>query len=36
MNGSQLKAEGTAELVLLEEQLKNFVDGGAPTSFVIG
>jgi len=36
MNGSQLKAEAVAELALLEDQLKNFADGGMPTSFVIG
>lgn len=36
MNGSQLKAEGNAELALLEEQLKTFADGQMPTSFVIG
>ena len=36
LNGSQLKAEAVAELLLLEDQLKNFADGGMPTSFVIG
>jgi hypothetical protein len=36
LNGTQLKAEGAAELVVLEEQLRTFADGGTPTSFVIG
>jgi len=36
LNGSQLKAEAKAELLALEEQLRNYADGGTPTSVVIG
>lgn len=36
LNGAQLKAEATADLVLLEEQLKTYADGSVPLSFVIG
>lgn len=36
LNGSQLKAEATAEMMQLIEDLQNFVDGSQPLSFVIG
>ena len=36
LNGSQLKAEATAEMMQLIEDLKNFTDGSAPLYWVIG
>jgi len=36
LNGSQLKAEGQAMLDKLDEDIKNYVDGGTPITFVIG
>lgn len=36
LNGAALKAEGQAMLERLDEDIKNFVDGGTPYTFVIG
>jgi hypothetical protein len=36
LNGTALKAEGTRELEILEQDLINYKDGGTPLSFVIG
>jgi hypothetical protein len=36
LNGSSLKTEAQAMLDKLEEDLKNYVDGGEPYSFIIG
>jgi hypothetical protein len=36
LNGAQLKAEGTAEMALLESQIDNYQDGGRPLPFLIG
>lgn len=36
LNGDALKNEAGAEMLYLDEQLKNFEDGGKPMSFVIG
>lgn len=36
LNGTQLKTEGQALLDKLDEDIKNFVDGGTPLTFVIG
>jgi len=36
LNGDTLKAEAQAELVKLEEDLKNYVDGGQPLTWIIG
>jgi hypothetical protein len=36
LNGSALKAEGKAELEILELDLVNYKDGGAPISFIVG
>lgn len=36
LNGAALKSEAQAQLDKLEEDLKNYVDGGEPLSFVIG
>jgi hypothetical protein len=36
LNGSQLKAEATAEMMQLIEDLKNFTDGSQPLMWVIG
>lgn len=36
LNGSQLKTEGQAMLEKLDEDIKNFVDGGMPLTWVIG
>lgn len=36
LNGSSLKNEAQAMLEKLEEDLKNYVDGGEPLSFIIG
>lgn len=36
MNGDTLKAEAQAEMEKLEDDLKNFVDGSMPLSWVIG
>jgi hypothetical protein len=36
MNGDTLKAEAQAEMQQLEEDLRNYVDGSDPLSFIIG
>ena len=36
LNGDTLKAEAQAELAALDEELKNYVDGSDPLSFIIG
>ena len=36
LNGSQLKTEGQALLDKLDEDIKNYVDGGTPLTWVIG
>ncbi len=36
LNGTQLKTEGQAMLEKLDEDIKNFVDGGMPLTWVIG
>ena len=36
LNGDTLKAEAQAEMMQLEEDLKNYVDGSDPLSFIIG
>lgn len=36
LNGAQLKTEGAAELVALEEQIKNYADGGQVCGPIIG
>ena len=36
LNGASLKQEGQALLERLDEDIKNFVDGGTPYTFVIG
>lgn len=36
LNGASLKAEAQAEMDALEQQLKDFVDGGMPLTWVIG
>lgn len=36
LNGTALKAEGKAELEVLEQDLINYKDGGTPLTFVIG
>jgi len=36
LNGDALKAEAQAEMQALDEELKNYVDGSDPLSFVIG
>jgi hypothetical protein len=36
MNGDTLKAEAQGEMQVLEEELKNYVDGSDPLSFLIG
>jgi hypothetical protein len=36
LNGAALKQEGQALLERLDEDIKNFVDGGTPYTFVIG
>ncbi len=36
LNGTALKGEGLAMLEKLEEDLKNYIDGGEPLSFIIG
>lgn len=36
LNGTQLKTEGQALLDKLDEELKNFVDGGAPLTWIMG
>lgn len=36
LNGAALKAEGQALLDKLDEDIRNFVDGGSPTTWVIG
>jgi|TARA_E500000331_G_scaffold351937_1_gene399528 hypothetical protein len=36
LNGDTLKAEAQSELQVLDEELKNYVDGSDPLSFIIG
>ena len=36
LNGSALKTEAQAMMEKLEEDLKNYIDGGDPLSFIIG
>jgi hypothetical protein len=36
LNGDALKADGQTEMLTLDEELKNFVDGSKPLSFIIG
>lgn len=36
LNGAALKAEGKAEIEMLEQDLINYKDGGTPLTFVIG
>jgi len=36
LNGTQLKAEGKAEIEILEQDLINYKEGGEPLSFIIG
>jgi hypothetical protein len=36
LNGAQLKAEGKAEIEILEADLVNYKEGGTPLTFVIG
>jgi uncharacterized protein YjbJ (UPF0337 family) len=36
LNGASLKAEAKEEMERLEEELKKFVDGSQPYTFVIG
>jgi hypothetical protein len=36
LNGDTLKAEAQSEMAALEEDLKNYVDGSDPLSFIIG
>jgi hypothetical protein len=36
LNGSALKAEGQALLDKLDEDIRNFVDGGMPMTWIIG
>jgi hypothetical protein len=36
MNGDTLKAEAQGEMQQLELDLKNYVDGSDPLSFIIG
>lgn len=36
LNGTALKSEGQAMLDKLDEDLKNYIDGGEPYSFIIG
>jgi len=36
LNGDTLKAEAQAEMMQLEEDLKNYIDGSDPLSFIIG
>jgi hypothetical protein len=36
LNGTALKQEGQALLDKLEEDIKNYVDGGTPLSFIFG
>jgi hypothetical protein len=36
LNGTALKAEGKAEMDMLEQDLINYKDGAQPLTFVIG
>jgi len=36
LNGAELLAQGQAEIVQLEEDIRNFCDGGTPPSFLFG
>lgn len=36
LNGTAMKAEGKAEMDLLEQDLINYKDGGTPSTFIIG
>jgi len=36
LNGDTLKAEAQTEMLALDEELKNYVDGSDPISFIIG
>jgi hypothetical protein len=36
LNGQALKADGKAEIEILEQDLVNYKDGGQPLTFVIG
>ena len=36
LNGDALKAEAQVELDKLDEELRNYVDGSDPLSFIIG
>lgn len=36
LNGDALKAEGFAEMERLDQEINNFMEGGTPTSFIIG
>lgn len=36
LNGTALKAEGKAEIEILEQDLINYKDGGSPISFIVG
>jgi hypothetical protein len=36
LNGAALKAEGQALLDKLDEEIKNYVDGGSPLTWITG
>ena len=36
LNGTAMKAEGKAEIEVLEQDLINYKDGGTPLTFIIG
>jgi hypothetical protein len=36
LNGEVLKQDGMAMIEKLEQEINNFIDGGMPTSFIIG
>jgi hypothetical protein len=36
LNGEALKQDGMATMEKLDQEINNFIDGGMPTTFVIG
>jgi len=36
LNGDALKADATAEMEKLEQEINNYIDGSKPLSFIIG
>ncbi len=36
LNGEVLKQDGMAMMEKLDQEINNFIDGGMPTTFVIG